>query len=127
MVEVDVAVDPGCEASLLLLYDPEYATGVTPGPQGLKIRLGNGLVFNHSLSNSTRATVRIVNDRQEIDFYFRLLDQPWQRTQESAEISGMHHNILGGFLDVRPALSAWGTGGATFRNFRFWPELKIPT
>jgi len=126
-VEVDVAVDPGCEAGLLLFYDPEHATGITLGPQGLNIRLGNGLVLNHSLANPTRATVRIVNDRQEIDFYFRLLDQPWQRTQESAEISGMHHNILGGFLDVRPALSAWGTGDATFRNFRFWPELKIPT
>ncbi|MBB5319426.1 family 43 glycosylhydrolase [Tunturibacter empetritectus] len=126
-VEVDVEIDPDCEAGLLLFYDPEHATGITLGPQDLSIRAGNGLVFNHSLANPTRATLRIVNDRQEIDFYFRLLDQPWQRTQESAEISGMHHNILGGFLDVRPALSAWGTGCATFRNFRFWPQINLPT
>jgi beta-xylosidase len=72
-----------------------------------------------------RATLRIVNDRQEIDFYFRRPNQDWQRVPESAEISGMHHNVLGGFLDVRPALSAWGTGNAIFRSFRYWPETKV--
>jgi len=68
-----------------------------------------------------------VNDRQEIDFYFRLLNQPWQRAREAAEISGMHHNILGGFLDVRPALSACGSGNATFRSFQYWPRINPPT
>jgi len=28
----------------------------------------------------------------------------WQKTRESAEVSGMHHNVLGGFLDLRPAV-----------------------
>jgi xylan 1,4-beta-xylosidase len=126
-IEVDVAIDPGCEGGLLLFYDPEHATGITLGPQGLNIRIGNGAVFNHPAVKATRAMLRIVNDRQEIDFYFRLPDQPWRRGEESAEISGMHHNILGGFLDVRPALSSWGTGNATFRNFRFWPGVNLPT
>jgi len=67
-----------------------------------------------------------VNDRQEIDFYYRVEGQAWQRTRESAEISGMHHNILGGFLDVRPAVSAWGSGNARFRNFRYWPQVNPP-
>jgi beta-xylosidase len=97
----------------------------------LSIRLGNGFTPTHPLDQSNlaqakRATFRIVNDRQEIDFYFRFPGQPWQRTQESAEISGMHHNILGGFLDVRPAISAWGTGYATFRNFQYWPRISVP-
>jgi xylan 1,4-beta-xylosidase len=67
-----------------------------------------------------------VNDRQEIDFFYRLAGQNWQRTEESAEISGMNHNVLNGFLDVRPALFASGSGRATFRNFRYWPEIKSP-
>jgi xylan 1,4-beta-xylosidase len=130
-VEVDVEIEPGCEAGLLLFYDPGHATGITLGPRGLSIRLGNGFTPTHPLDQSNlaqakRATFRIVNDRQEIDFYFRFPGQPWQRTQESAEISGMHHNILGGFLDVRPAISAWGTGYATFRNFQYWPRISVP-
>jgi len=75
---------------------------------------------------ATRATLRVVNDRQEIDFYFRLPGQSWQKTEESAEISGMNHNVLNGFLDVRPAVFATGSGQATFRNFRYWAEIKVP-
>jgi xylan 1,4-beta-xylosidase len=125
-VEVDVEVGPGCEAGLLLFYDPEHATGITLTSSELHIRVGNGAVFQHRNTESSRATLRIVNDRQEVDFYFRFEGRAWQRAEESAEISGMHHNILGGFLDVRPALSAWGAGRATFRKFRYWPEVNLP-
>jgi hypothetical protein len=58
----------------------------------------------------------IVNDNQEVDFYFRLPGQSWQRTRESAEVSGMHHNVLGGFLDLRPAVFAAGSGSVSFRK-----------
>ena len=125
-VEVDVEIDSGCEAGLLLFYNSEHATGITLGPEGVGVRLANGYALGTGETKSTRATLRVVNDRQEVDFYFRLPNGPWRRAEESAEISGMHHNVLGGFLDVRPALSAWGAGGATFRSFRYWPEVKLP-
>jgi hypothetical protein len=34
---------------------------------------------------------------------------------------------LGGYLDLRPAIYACGSGNATIRNFKYWPEVKIPT
>lgn len=68
-----------------------------------------------------------MNDNEEIDFYYQIPGKPWQRSQDSAEISSMNHNVLGGFLDVRPALYSCGTGKATFRNFRYWPEVKVPS
>jgi len=117
----------GCEAGLFLFYNPEHATGITLGPEGIGVRIANGFAPASREPRSTRATLRIVNDRQEVDFYFRLPNRPWQRTQESAEISGMHHNVLGGFLDVRPAISSWGSGNVTFRDFRYWPEVNLPT
>jgi xylan 1,4-beta-xylosidase len=125
-VEVDIEVEPGCESGLLLFYNPEHATGISLGPEGIGVRLANDSTHSHQEKGTTRATVRIVNDRQEVDFYFRLPGKPWQRTQESAEISGMHHNVLGGFLDVRPAVYACGSGKATLRNFRYWPEISLP-
>ena len=125
-VEVDVEVEPGCQSGLLLFYNPERATGILLDADGIGVRLGNGYIPSRQQKGATRATLRVVNDRQEVDFYFRVPGQPWQRTQESAEISGMHHNVLGGFLDVRPAVYACGSGKATFRNFRYWPEMKVP-
>ena len=125
-VEVEVELEAGCEAGLMLFYDSEHAAGITLSPDGVKVRVGNGLVFTSTKQAVQRATLRIVNDDQELDFYLRMPDQPWTRTPESAEISGMHHNVIGGFLDVRPALCAWGAGNANFRNFRYWPEVRVP-
>jgi len=125
-VEVDVEVEPGCEAGLLLFYNPQHATGIRLNPAGISVRLANGSVHTYMEKGATRATLRIVNDRQEVDFYFRVPGKSWRRTEESAEISGMQHNVLNGFLDVRPALYACGSGKATLRNFRYWPETKVP-
>jgi beta-xylosidase len=125
-VEVDVEVEPACEAGLLLFYNSQHATGITLSPEGIKVRLANGFAVGDRDKVATRATLRIVNDDQEVDFYYRLPNQSWQRREESAEISGMDHNVLGGFLDVRPALGAWGLGGAAFRNFQYWPGIKLP-
>ena len=125
-VEVDVAAEPGCEAGLILFYNPEHATGITVSSKGIHVRVGNGLTFDRAVTAIASVTLRIVNDRQEVDFYFKVSGQNWQRTEESGEISGMHHNVLGGFLDVRPALCAWGEQSATFRRFRYWPEVNRP-
>ena len=116
-IEVDLECEPGCEAGLLLYYNQDHACGIRLGPEGIGVRLANGYVSETGIK-ATRATFRIVNDRQEIDFYYRLPGEEWKRTQESAEVSGMHHNVLGGFLDLRPALYACGSGHAIFRSFR---------
>jgi len=94
------------------LYDPAH--------------IAEGGLWGHTEKGTTRATFRIVNDRQEVDFYYRLPGQPWKKTDTSTEISGMNHNVLGSFLDVRPALFACGTGSATFRSFCYWPRAMAP-
>ena len=126
-VEIDVEITPGCESGLMLFYDPRRATGIVLSSKGIGVRLPNASTSNHLLAGVTHATLRIVNDRQELDFYYRLPGSTWKKTDESAEISGMHHNVLGGFLDLRPAVYACGTGSATFRNFRYWPAIKSST
>ena len=125
-VEIDIEIEPGCESGLLLFYNPEHAAGIFLGSEGVGVRTATGYVASHQQKGTTRATLRVVNDRQEVDFYFRIPGKPWQRTQESAEISGIHHNVLGGFLDVRPAVYACGSGQATLRNFRYWPKVNEP-
>jgi len=125
-VEIDVEIEPGCESGLLLFYNPDHAAGILLNSDGIAPRLANAYVPSHYEKGATRATLRIVNDREEVDFYFRVPGKAWQRTLESAEISGMQHNVLGGFLDVRPAIYACGVGKATLRNFRYWPDAKVP-
>ena len=126
-VEAEVEVSAGCACGVLLFYDPEHATGILLDDAGVGVRLANGFVPSRKHKGATRATLRVVNDNQECDFYFRLPGGAWEKTEESAEVSGMQHNVLGGFLDLRPALFATGQGQATFRNFRYWAGVKVPT
>ena len=71
-VEIDVEIEPGCECGMMLFYDPQHATGILLGPEGVGVRLANGYVPSRQQKGATRATLRVVNDRQEVDFYFRL-------------------------------------------------------
>lgn len=116
-IEVDVECEPGCEAGLLLYYNTEHACGIHIGPEGIGVRLANGYIPTIGVK-TMRATLRIDNDRQEVDFYYRLPGQDWKRTRESAEVAGLNHNVLGGFLDLRPAIYACGSNRASFRSFR---------
>jgi xylan 1,4-beta-xylosidase len=125
-IEMDIEVTPGCASGLMLFYSPEHAAGILLDDEGIGVRLANNYVPSRVQKEATRATLRVVNDNQDVDFYYRLPGGEWRRMEESAEISGMHHNVLGGFLDVRPAIFAAGKGQATFRNFRYWPEVKTP-
>lgn len=125
-IEMDIEVTPGCASGLMLFYSPEHATGILLDNEGIGVRLANNYIPSRVQKGATRATLRVVNDDQDVDFYYRLPGQGWARMEESAEISGMEHNVLGGFLDVRPAVFAAGTGQATFRAFRYWPEVKGP-
>jgi xylan 1,4-beta-xylosidase len=123
-IEVEIECEPGCEAGLLLYYNPEHSCGIRIGPEGIGVRLASG--YNPETGvKASRATLRIVNDGQEVDFYFRLPGEYWKRTQESAEVAGINHNVLGGFLSLRPALYACGSGHAVFRSFRYADHLVI--
>ncbi len=114
--DVDVECEPGCEAGILLFYNPEHAFGIRMGPEGIGVSLSGWI--QETGVKASRATLRIVNRRQEVDFYYRLQGGEWKRTLESAEVAGVNHNVLDGFLSLRPALYACGSGHATFRSFR---------
>ncbi len=116
-IEVEVECEPGCEAGLLLYYNPEHSVGIHIGPGGIGVRLAGGYSPDIGVKAS-RARLRVVSQDQEVDFYYRLPGENWKRTQESAEVSSINHNVLGGFLSLRPGLYACGSGHAVFRSFR---------
>ncbi len=124
-VEVEVEISPECEAGLLLFYDNKNICGlrlttarhVEPHPRTTVVSAG-------------RATLRIVNNDQEVDFLYRLHDASsagkWTHIRESLDVACYQQNALGGFLDLRPALYACGRGSATFRNWNYVSKALTP-
>ncbi len=68
-VEANIEVEQGCEAGLLLFYNPKYATGLVMSSGGIAVRMPNNPFRNRAAEGGNHATLRIVNDRQEVDFY----------------------------------------------------------
>ncbi len=117
-IEVEVEIATGCEAGLLLFYDSNHVCGlrVTPDahPKGQS---------NTTVVQANRASLRSVSDDQTVDFYYRVggadPSGTWKHVRSSLDVTCFQQNAFGGFLDLRPALYACGTGSATFRNWNY--------
>jgi xylan 1,4-beta-xylosidase len=121
-VEVEIEVASGCEGGLLLFYDSDHFCG-------LRITSDPNAKFHSStfVIPAARATLRIVNSDQVVDFFYRIEDgnsaAKWIHIRNSFDVTCYQQNALGGFLDLRPALYACGTGSATFRNWNYIPKV----
>ena len=63
--------------------------------------------------------LRILNDENEVSFWFSADGKDWTRVERSIEASGFNHNVFGEFLSLRAGLIAFGTGEVSYDNFSY--------
>ena len=118
---MDVEVDDQAHGGLLLYYNPECYIGLALDSSGISFHkhghrspAGEGSRFD-----GRRATLRITNHYHDVNLAFRVPDGEWKVLDTTYETSGYHHNVFGGFLDLRMALCACGQGEARFRKLDY--------
>jgi xylan 1,4-beta-xylosidase len=127
-VAVDVEIDAGAEAGLVLFYNRRLYAGLGIGPDGLMMhRYGlqrrRGAIPGQRESASAsrqvdRLRIRLTNKRNILTIHTSLDGgATWQKFDVQMEVSGYHHNVAYDFLSLRPALYAAGHGEARFSNF----------
>ena len=124
--EVDVEVDAGAEAGLLLFYNRRLYAGLGLGDHGLVMhRYGLGRPVGGGGgggggSNVRAIRIRLTNHRNILTIDTSLdRGRTWRRFDVRMEVSGYHHNVAGDFLSLRPALYAAGDGEARFADFTY--------
>lgn len=120
--QVEITLEPkaGAEGGMLLFYNERAFVGC--GFDGRKIATYiYGERHDWLLIDLTASQVsfRITNDHQIVTMYYRADDGPWSRHPWQLEVSGMHQNVFGSFLSLRPSLFACRTGTVRFRDFRY--------
>jgi xylan 1,4-beta-xylosidase len=116
--ETAVTIPDGGEAGLLLLYDEKNYAGISLSAGGIflywlwgKMRLASWE------GNSIHLKIR--NAAHGAAFYYSADGKNWTKSGTSVDLSGFHHNVLGGFRSLKIALYAAGDGTAAFEYFRY--------
>lgn len=119
-VQVEIEISDDAEGRLLLYYNDAAYLGI--GVSGAGVRHFRSFKsYRAEPVSGERLLVRIRNNRNIVSFYFGYDGRSWSKYDKVVDVSGMHHNTLGGFLSLRVGLDAAGEGNAIFRNFCYTP------
>ncbi|PUA26998.1 MAG: xylan 1,4-beta-xylosidase [Cellvibrio sp. 79] len=120
-VEVTLKLIEGAEAGLILFYNHKAFVGLgfTPGTiktfQYAEEQTWARLGFK---SNNVRA--RLTNDRHVITYeYSEDNGRTWQLHPTRMEVSGINHNVFGGFLSLKIGIYCAGNGKVQISDFKY--------
>jgi xylan 1,4-beta-xylosidase len=122
-IQVEYTLNEGATAGLTLFYNEQ-------GNMRISVDAEQFAVFNQKARKITEKNnlgnhgyLRILNDENEISFYYSSNGKDWIRVERSIDATGFNHNIFGGFMSLRGGLFAFGNGKVVFDNF-IYRKLK---
>jgi beta-xylosidase len=119
-MQVEVEIDPGASAGLLVFYHERLFAGIGMSDRHLlEFLRGETSRFDKPAGTGRRFFLRLRNDRHIVTVWHSPDGRQWTRHWMQYEVSGYHHNVGGGFLSLRPALFAAGTGEVRFRHYQY--------
>lgn len=118
--EISLELSERAEGGLLLFYNHKAFVGLGFTGESVKTFLyGEEQPWARVARASRRVRIRMTNDRNIVTFaYADPADGHWIVHGTRMEVSGLNHNVFGGFLSLRPAVYAAGSGTVTLRDFR---------
>jgi beta-xylosidase len=120
VVEVEIDIDAGATAGLLLYYSRKLYAGLGYDEGRFVMhRYGTERPGPKPSHLGRRLHLRLTNDRHIVTIHYSADGQKWERFGTRMEVSGYHHNVAYDFLSLRPAIYAAGRGEVRFRNFRY--------
>ena len=118
IAELEVEGD-NTEAGLVIYYnDAHYTGGGVRGNVFHRVVHGNGRADNAIDVASMRYLKIRVRDLT-LSLFFSADGESWKKYDRSYELSGYHHNALGGFHYLRPAIYIKGPGSVTVKSFQY--------
>jgi beta-xylosidase len=117
---IDIALEEGAQAGLLLFYNEQLFCGVGAEHDTLRAyKLGREQGYPApGPAVGPRLSLRVDNEENVASFFIRAGAEPWRRVV-SYEVSGYNHNMGDGFMSLRPAIFVAGAEQARFGSIHF--------
>jgi len=119
--EITLDLVDDVEAGILLFYNHKAFVGLGVTPTQLKAYEYSQELEWARIPHAARSVrLRLTNDENVITYYYSYDEgRTWQRHGTRMEVSGLHHNVFGGFLSLRLGLYCAGAGSARLTDFRY--------
>jgi xylan 1,4-beta-xylosidase len=119
-IEVEIERDESATAALILFYSERLFAGLGFSEKNMiEYWKGDITSFDRPASIGRHCFLRLRNNHHVVTVWYSPDGEQWTKHWMHFEVSGYHHNVAGGFLSLRPALLAVGTGEVRFRNFKY--------
>jgi xylan 1,4-beta-xylosidase len=120
-VEVTLALTGQAEGGLLLYYSRKAFVGIGFSPDTIKtFQYADEHGWARIHRKTSRVRVRMTNDEHVVTFRYSHDDgRTWTLHGTRMEVSGIHHNVFGGFLSLKVGIYSAGEGAVTLSDFRY--------
>ena len=119
--EVTLELEGAAEGGLLLFYNAKAFVGLGFTPERSRTFAWNEEQPWMSAQVATKSVrIRVTNDNNVVTWHTSHDDgKTWRLHGLRMEVSGLHHNVFGGFLSLKIGIYSAGTGAVKLRNFTY--------
>jgi len=118
-IQVEYTIDEGVTAGLCLYYNETANMRISVDRERFTVFIQKNAKIREANKLGNHGYLRILNDLNEVSFYFSSDGKEWTRVERSLDATGYNHNVFGEFLSLRAGLYAFGNGTVTFDNFKY--------
>ena len=119
--EVALELSGHAEGGLLLFYNPKAFVGVGFTPEAMKtFEYAQEHPWIRQAMPTSRVRIRLTNDGNVVTWHYSHDDgKSWTLHPLRMEVSGIHHNVFGGFLALKIGIYSANEGSVVLRDFSY--------
>ena len=119
--DVELEIKGDAMGGLILFYNQQAFSGLLADEKNILANLRGWQFPTEKDVIDRHVYLRLKNINNTIDMYYSVDGNKWIKIENSAEVSGLHHNVLSGFLSLQIGLVSTGDGEVKFKNFVYNP------
>ena len=120
-VQVEFTLDDDVTIGLSTYYNTVGNARLEADKNSFKVFVQGARKITEENTIGNHGYLRILNDENEVSFYFSADGEKWSRVERSIDATGYNHNVFAEFLSLRIGLYAFGNGKVVFDNFIYNP------
>ena len=119
IAEVELNIEGKATGGLVIFYDKKAHSGILADNEDVIANLQRWQFPAEKKVIKNHVFLRLKKVENIVDMYYSTDGIKWNKIENSVEVSGLQHNVLGGFLSLRLGLCSFGDGIVKFNNFTY--------